>query len=341
MTQWPTVTFGLLSWNRLHYLKATLESARECIQYPNLEWIVSDNQSTEPGLRDYLDSQDWIDSCIYKQQTHAEAMNQLVEMASGKYLFIWPEDVQFVVEGDWLLDIVEILENNQDIGSVGLNGIRQCTLRDFFCSGWKSQVRRGIQDLCRFKKIRRPRTMTSSRGFSMRSLGGATPGICGSGIPTITRTSIWKTLGGWKFSAQGASLIDSSLGAEDYMVDRFNKSGMPLQMAILDKPVAADIITDPTGCKAKVRGDYRFGVYMPPPVSPYYYEIRKLSDLDSCKDGMPLSFFDVVNPIGFTVPRDEHGDHLKSALNTSVVFDIKNHTPVSYPMQDSNVMDRL
>jgi hypothetical protein len=48
----PRVTLGLLSWNRLHYLRATLESARRCIQYPNLEWIVVDNESNEPGLRE-------------------------------------------------------------------------------------------------------------------------------------------------------------------------------------------------------------------------------------------------------------------------------------------------
>jgi hypothetical protein len=44
VTDPPRVTFGLLSWNRLHYLRATLESARRCLQYPNLEWIVVDNE---------------------------------------------------------------------------------------------------------------------------------------------------------------------------------------------------------------------------------------------------------------------------------------------------------
>lgn len=48
MNSLPKVTFAILSWNRLHYLKATLESALECIQYPNLEWIVSDKDSDMP-----------------------------------------------------------------------------------------------------------------------------------------------------------------------------------------------------------------------------------------------------------------------------------------------------
>ncbi len=77
----PRVTLGLLSWNRLHYLRATVESARRCIQYPNLEWIVVDNESTEPGLREYLEGCDWIDRLICKRQSHAEAMNQIMELA--------------------------------------------------------------------------------------------------------------------------------------------------------------------------------------------------------------------------------------------------------------------
>jgi hypothetical protein len=303
-----------------------------------MEWIVSDNQSSEPGLREYLEAQNWLDACIFKLQTHAEAMNQLVASARGKYIIIWPEDVQFVVKGDWLMDIVEILENNPDVGSVGLNAVRQSTLEDYFRQGLKVKIHRTLQDFRRFRTVRRQKIMRSSRGFVMRSLGGVCPGICGSGIPTITRTDIWKKLGGWQTSNATTSLIDSSLGAEDFMVERFNHSGLALQMAVLEKPVAADILTDPTGCKAKVRGGYRFGVYMPPPSPPYYYKIRDFSDLFSRKDGVPLSFFEVAYPVGFTIPMDQQGDHLKSALNTSVVFDINKNIDVSYPMQDTNVM---
>ena len=93
----PLVTIGVLSWNRFHYLRATIESARRCIQYPNIEWIVSDNESEEPGLREYLESLNWIDHKIFKRQTHADAMNQIVAMAKGEYLILWPEDIQFTV----------------------------------------------------------------------------------------------------------------------------------------------------------------------------------------------------------------------------------------------------
>ena len=36
-TDSPLVTIGVISFNRLHYLRCLLESARECIDYPTLE----------------------------------------------------------------------------------------------------------------------------------------------------------------------------------------------------------------------------------------------------------------------------------------------------------------
>src|SRR5207237_240864 len=43
------VTIGVVSYNRLHYLRALMESARECVRYPDVQWIVVDGNSVEPG----------------------------------------------------------------------------------------------------------------------------------------------------------------------------------------------------------------------------------------------------------------------------------------------------
>jgi hypothetical protein len=339
---WPKVTFGLLSWNRLHYLRATLESAFECIEYPDMEWIVSDNESEEPGLKEYLQQREGIHTLIRKKQTHADAMNELVSMASGKYLFIWPEDVQFVVKGDWLKDVIEVLESNPDIGSVGLDAVRKMTIHGYFHPSWRNRLNWARRDLKCFGKIRKPRKMVSSRGFALQSLGGATPGVCGSGIPTLTRTEIWKEMGGWTTRKDGQiRLIDSSLGAEDNMVAAFYRSKKPLQMAMLYQPVAADITTDATGCKAKVRGPYRFGDYMPAPEGPFYYRIRSLSTLKEAARTLPLSFFDVAEPVGFYVPKDKNGDRLKSSINTSIVFHIADNRSILHPLMEEEVCKRL
>jgi glycosyltransferase involved in cell wall biosynthesis len=320
----PLVTIGILSWNRLHYLRATLESAHLCLQYPNIEWIVSDNESEEPGIREYIESRDWVQHKLFKKQTHASAMNQIVDMAKGAHLIIWPEDVQFTGKGDWLIDLVEILDQHHDIGSIGLDFQRKCTLIERFETSCLKNRSMALQEFKRFGlQFRRRKTVTSSRGVKVRTCGFTMPGICGSGIPSLTRTEVWRQLGPWKTTkGKGADLIDSSLGAEDDMVSRFFTRREPLQMGYMVKPVAADILTDPTGCKAKVRGNRRYGVYLPAPEGTVYYRIRDAAAVPDPPSDFPISFMEGVEPIGFTIPTDLNGDRLKSSINTTVVTDI-------------------
>lgn len=331
----PRVTLAFLSWNRLHYLRATLESARACIQYPNLEWIVSDNESDEPGLRAYLDGCAWIQHRWSRKQTHADAMNELVSRCTGDYLLIWPEDVQFTVRGDWMADLVDILDRHRWIGSVCLDYMRKATLQSIFHPSLWAQRRRLADEVLRYRRqFRRSRLVESSRGYAVRTFGWVKQGICGSGIPSLTRTEVWRALGPWRTASGGTRLIDSSLGAEDDMVMRFYRSRRPLQGATPLVPVAADIITDPTGCKAKVRGRYRYGVYMPPPEGTFYYRIRDQAELPLPRAGCPLSFGEGVEPLGFRLPTDERGDRLKSSINLSVAYDLVEQRPVPYPLAE-------
>lgn len=315
----PRVTLGFVSCERLHYLIATLESARECIQYPDLEWIVIDDDSEEPGLKKYIQCCDWIHHKVFQRQTHAEAMNQLVEMATGEFILIWPEDVQFITRGSWLQDVLEILQANSDIGGVCLDAQRLCTLNQIFHPGVLERFTRFRSELRRFgwRRMRRSRKIVSSSGFVLWTYGAYGDGIIGSGIPSIMRTSIWRELGPWRVTRSHASVIDSSLGAEDDMVDRVRRLGLRLQIATPGVPLAADIINDQLGCKAKVRKGIRYGIYTPPPAGgKFYYAIRpfekraRVSRMDR-----PLSFSECVEPLGFTFPKDHLGDRLKTSFN--------------------------
>lgn len=314
----PSLTVAVLSWNRLFYLRATLESARRCIRLPDIEWIVSDNNSVEPGLRAYVEGLDWVQHKWFRTQTHAEAMNEIVARASGDYVVIWPEDVQFVVEGDWMAPLLETLEAHPWIGSVGLNFLRRKTVRRLLGRPALSDLGPVLGDLRR-GRLRWPRRVQELRTFGWRL-----PGVIASGIPSLTRRSAWRDLGPWKVSdPHQANLIDSSLGAEDAMIATFQSSGQAWHQATLMRPVAADIINDALGCKAKIRRGKRYGRYTPPAEGDFYYEIRNEGELPADEDGYPLSFEKHVRPLGFSLPLDAQGDLLKASIDTSIVNEVE------------------
>lgn len=317
----PLLTIGVLSWNRLHYLRATLESAHRCIKYPKIQWIVVDNCSTEPGLADYLRGLSWVDDLIFLESDHVTAMNEIVSRARGEVLLIWPDDMQFIVEGDWMIDCVEILMRHKSLGSMGLNCQRRLTIQrnwgkrkfahDRVKAVWSEIKKFGV-------RFRFQRKLISARGFPVLTYGWLTEGIVGSGIPSLARTEVWKTMGPWKAKKGENNLVDSSGGGETEMLERWHKMKIPWQRAMPVLPVSADILTDPTGTKAKVRGKDRFGVYVPPQGN-YYYQIRSQAECeDRLKHLLPAPFEEFVIPLGFNLPLDEEGNLLKASLNTAI-----------------------
>ena len=322
MSPVPKITIAFLSWNRLHYLRAAVESARRCIQYPDIEWIVSDNHSRETGLREYVDGLNWVEHKWFREQTHASAMNEIVARATGKYLLLWPDDVQFVVEGGWMMRLIESLEQCPWIGSVGLNFLRRKTYRRLLGPPRPNEIVAITSEVLRRKlNFRLPRRVDGAH--QLATCGWRWPGVVGSGIPSLTQISKWRALGPWKTrDATQSNIIDSSLGAEEDMIERFQSSGFHWQQALMMKPVAADIINDTIGCKAKIRHGKRHGVYTAPWEGTFYYEIMHESSLPDDDGGYPLSFEKSIRPIGFDLPLDDRGDLIKSSLNSSVIAQI-------------------
>jgi hypothetical protein len=339
MSDAPKITLAFLSWNRLHYLKATLLSARECIQYPNIQWIVSDNNSNEPGLREWLEEQEWIDHLIFKTQSHAAAMNEMMELTEGEYVMIWPEDVQFTLRGEWMQEMVSFLDEHHEIGSLCMDYARQSTLRSIRKPSILTYKDRFLDEIWRYRhQFRRSKVITASSGMKYMTFGWIKSGVCGSGIPSLTRTALWRELGPWRAlkNRKETGLIDSSLGAEDDMVQRFYATKKPLQGAMPFVPVCADIVTDPLGCKAKVRGQYRYGVYMPPQQGDYYYRIRDWGDFKNYTGEYPMDFAQGVETIGYEMPVDGNGERLKASFNASVKFDMNTQEYIPFPLVSQN-----
>jgi glycosyltransferase involved in cell wall biosynthesis len=306
----PLVTIGVVSYNRLYYLRALLESARACVDYPRLQWIVVDGNSVEPGLREYVEACDFVQHKVFASCTHAEAMNRIVELAEGECLMILPEDVQFMVRGRWLADMVELVLEHPEVGHVQFDAQRRKTLRRHFT---ESRVRVRGRPLPLRRRVRR---LVTSSGRVFLGYGPEREAVGGAGIVTFCRTEIRRGLGPWRTAPQGARLEDSSLGAEEDMIRRYRESGLRLEAFLMRFPAVADIVTDPRGTKARIRlGNRRYGLYRPPPQGDLYYRIWDESELARFRHLQPApGFEDLVEPLGFELPLDALGDLLKTNI---------------------------
>ena len=314
MTSDPLVTIGVVSYNRLHYLRALVESARRCIEYPNLQWIVVDGNSVEPGLRDYVESLDFLDHAVFADCSHPEAMNTILELTEGDFLLMLPEDVQFIVRGDWLRDFVRVA-SRPNVGHVQFDAQRRRTLQRHFVE--TRAVVRGRELHIPIVR-RRPRRIVTESGRTFLGYGGRREPVGAAGIVTFVRTEIRRTLGPWRTSGTATSKQDSSLGAEVDMLRRWRASGLALEAYLARIPVAADIVTDPRGTKARIRfGNRRYGRYAPPFDGDLYYRIWEEGDLGRFRDDEPaVAFEDIVEPLGFALPLDEGGNLLKTNVVT-------------------------
>ncbi len=328
----PRVTVGVVSYNRLRYLRALMESARICVEYPDVEWIVVDGNSVERGLREYLESLDFVDVKLFEDCTHAQAMNRIVERATGDFLMLLPEDVQFIVAGPWLQELVSVAARWQQLGHITFNAQRNQTIERQFSRRRYELRLRGRR--LRIPRIRRPfRTYCGPGGMRFLGYGPTREGICASGITSFCRTEIWRALGPWRTTSDSPIGDDSSLGAEDDMLRRFANSGIRLESAMMRVPVAADLVTDPRGTKARVRGGVRrYGHYPEPIGGPFYYRIRSLVEARERAGGRwpAPGFEEVVEPIGFELPVDPDGNLLK----TSVIDEDEPYQLVDAPAAD-------
>lgn len=308
MKEYPKVSIGIVSYNRLYYLQALIESARRCIHYPNLEWLIVDGASVEQGMQDYLKSLTFFDFKLIQDCSHAEAMNILVEKASGEYLMLLADDAQFVVEGEWMQTLVSICKKHEDLGTLNFASQRRSRLQQYLNTEKKRHVRPSWSFASR----------NSDAFYKVNS--GWMP-INPAGVPSFTRMELWQTLGPWRMRADAADSVgrDSSMGAEELMLEQYKASGLDLKTGILALPVASDIYTDCRGTKARVRGgNRRYGHYFPGAESEngLYYRIWQESELKPFEKISPsVSFEDITEPLGFALPLDKQGALLKQDLD--------------------------
>jgi len=314
----PLLTVGIVSCNRLHYLRALLESMRECLPLDDIECIVVDNASIEPGLRDYVESVGFIRHRVFRDRRSpateaAEALNTIIDLASAAHVLLLTDDVQFIVRGDWWIHVVlELAAAHPELGSVMPIALRRCTIRRYFEASVGARL---------FPRIvpRRLKTHDGRIGavcFPKRELG-----ITHSALG-VTPVTTWRRIGPFEASSARQTMQDAGGGAEADVVRRYRRAGLRLRKALLEVPVLAEIITDPRGTQARVRGNRRYGRYLAPPDGVFYYRILDESTAAAVSRGSAaVAFEDIVEPLGFALPFDKHGNRLKNPLTVNDPFE--------------------
>jgi hypothetical protein len=319
----PLITIGVVSCNRFYYLRALLESAKLCVTYPNVQWIVVDNASVEPGLVDYLKTQTFIDSLILREERspkseHPEALNIITEQAKGEYIIILSDDVQFIRK-NWEWDIINILNKYQEVTSVSLSALRKVTLERYFKGITYERFKHIAYDIKHRRVVRAQRSFKTDKGEIFRSFGYMREPIDGVGMLIASRTFLWKELGPWKTNAAASDSIDSSAGGEADMLKRAIAYKVKGHMVTPIEPVIATIVTDSEGLNARVRNNTRFGKYLPPHGNLYY----EINDKLETHTDFPFSFESAVAPIKFELPLDKAGNLIKGSVNFTIANEIE------------------
>ena len=308
------LTIGFLTFNRLKYFKATVESFLPLITKNKLRTIVVDNLSSEPGYREYLKQLRNFSPHIEVLEvasTHAEAMNIIVEKCSTNYLMLWPDDMQLLTNEDWVSGLCDILNEDLEVGSLSVNFLSFKTVNSLINPPLLSKAR--LYQILSRHTIKGAKFKKTLNGLSYIKVGTSWPPVCPSGIPAIHRISLLKKIGKWE-SGLRISLLDSSLGAEDRYRRKSNKYARHNEQAILCAPIALDIVTDQFGGKARVRGSKRYGFYPDPPneTEPFYYP--KFSYWERLKgNSFVITVEDICSSLGIGLPRDENFAIIKAS----------------------------
>ena len=311
------LTVGVVSCNRLHYLRALMQSMRAAMPLDRIQCILVDNASVEPGLREYVEGLDFVEHKVFRPERSptteaAIALNTILELTAAKQVLLLTDDVQFIVKGTrWFDGVIDLADAHPDLGSIMPIALRQVTLGRYFDGGIAHRLAPN-----RFPPRRRSRDDRTGVILFPRAEIGMTHSALG-----VTPIEMWRRIGPFRAGAS-QTLMDAGGGAEDDMVRRYRASGVRARKALLEVPVLAEIITDPSGTQARIRGNRRFGRYFAPPAGDSYYRVWSEDEAGAIKrKGSATSFEEAVVPLGFELPYDAQGNRLKGTLSPNDSFE--------------------
>ena len=264
----------------------------------DIEFICIDDNSKEPGTKQYLDSlsdRGWkvINQEDYRQKRKkdisivhdlidefSDALNIFCKEATGDIIAPLHGDMQFVVK-NWLPDYVALFENKKDAFAACFDAQRRIRLQADSYSGHTKQ---------------------GNNIFAVKSqkiINGA--GDC------FYRRSCVDQMGGWQTNQKNNS--------EDLFTIKAHKMFPEMKIYMPWVPVSIAIYTDPRGTMGRVRGNKRFGLYWEALSDNLYYQWVNPKELEVTK-ARPISIEEIARANGdWELPLYPDGSWKKNPIN--------------------------
>ena len=260
----------------------------ESMKDDGVQFIVADMGSTEPGLREYLESLDWVETYFHDKprdwiNDEYHAKNAIIERIKHDTIVFLQDDSQLIVPKETLYQCADDLMDMPATVCMDIFGVRRCTLNDTMS-----------------KSV----TLVNDRPYWRR--------IDQHFLTTgIFKTSIFKDVGPYP--------VDWPKDDKTY----WGRSEVWYSMQVVVKgyhtyrahvPLFLSIWNDPRGGYAFIRGSQRFGHYMDPPdESGMYYEKLSEEQVGNFMEraAKPMAFMNVVVPLGWDVAITDDGEQKK------------------------------
>ena len=295
---------GITGCNRLFYTKSLLTSVEKFkslySQKISIHVLYVDIGSTEPGLVEYLENSNVIDSLILRDDRDYEqdvwkSKNEIIARSllqeSGRdpiekkhtILLMLQDDCQIVNPYSLFNSIVDFYY--LDMNYMSIDCVRKKTAN--------AAINKRI-----FPSIS---TRTKTRYWALKNRHLGTTGLF--------NPLVFEKIGLYPVKSD-IKKFNGFTNCEDWMTARAEQNGLIDTLVTPQVPSVSSIWNDPRGMHCLVRGDKRCGYYIPADESSnLYYEILSTEDHQrlEAKDDI-CTFNDLSKPIGWEVKKDSDGE---------------------------------
>lgn len=286
------LTIGITSFNRLLYLTSLFKSL-ESFDREKIQFVVVDTGSTEKGLIDFL-KQQYENKKIHhlflikseeRSWTNDEykAKNIIIDESKSDVILFLQDDLECLVSQDVLLNAAKAFLGTW-IRCCEVNAVRKSTISSNH-EAHPAIFRQGIR-------------FWVPKNNHFHTMG-------------FFRKDLFEKFG--KYPTSWPETQEYWGKSEDWFDDLLKRAfpGQNLNVSLW-VPLFAPVWNDPRGGYAFIRGDKRYGHYLPPQNNENFY--KKIDDNEHKNlqlEYVPLSFVDVCKPEGWSYKIDSNGDQIK------------------------------